>query len=751
MEDYTDSKNWNMLSPKLDKTVSVANVGDVLDNYYSAYVRVSLKEFMQIYETKYNETEHRYMVYDGVRHLFDGETTKINGSLDGKGHFVTFSSESAALAAYPGHVIMQLTDCVTGDSGFMVRTQAGDEDGQYGRYVVTSIDDQVPLSTPIIPPCPVGVGDDGYYTDEKQAPSAPNGQHHEVKNGECLYPETYLYDLLNGSNADISVTKNIREYVDMIIPANVKPLSWFVGANNSKPYAGWIYDDTTTNTDPYIYWGQFLAPGESTADLMEAIELLKRPGDNFYYALHVDMQAISLDELLTSEWNTELKQSYIDYAPGVAAHDMEVPEFEDILLKNYVITPNDIDTIDFIYPSSDLFVKHVMVDGVETAFENGKINGMAAGVYSVTLILNSGDRATFKLTVTEIPPEFTLYYSEGNILMDKDRKTLTVNLTSPIGAQTIRYFSTRGLDGVTAYSYDASNWVLNGDGIVAPEYSDDGTFNASFCHLTIPFVDNPNLQDVDICLPSGIGRHLAYGIIVKPGYVGTFTLNVGAYKVTFNVTAPVGADDAARAKSYASSLKVGDTFAASGIEWRVLHKESGESLVITENSYGNQTMHSTNTAYDTSINWMGSRLRADLNSDVHSYSYDNLSFKSAIKEVTLYTRHGADSVNYTGATSITNDHVFLLSEEEVSGARANASQPVDLSYNIYPNKILFPDSYSKRDVHVSDGSQNGYNWLRSPYNNSGYVTTLQDANGNFNAYFVIGGNAGVRPACVIAY
>ena len=83
------------------------------------------------------------------------------------------------------------------------------------------------------------------------------------------------------------------DYIGWIFGEQVVMLSDWDG----KPVDKWIIDNSQTNTEGWVYWGNFLAPGEQTDTFLEALTLLVPSDDRAYYALHADMQAVSYDEL----------------------------------------------------------------------------------------------------------------------------------------------------------------------------------------------------------------------------------------------------------------------------------------------------------------------------------------------------------------------------------------------------------------------------------------------------------------------
>ena len=60
----------------------------------------------------------------------------------------------------------------------------------------------------------------------------------------------------------------------------------------------WILDEA----DGWIYWATAIAPGESTSNILESVKLDVMPGASFEYYIHIDMEAVTYDDL--DKWVT---------------------------------------------------------------------------------------------------------------------------------------------------------------------------------------------------------------------------------------------------------------------------------------------------------------------------------------------------------------------------------------------------------------------------------------------------------------
>jgi hypothetical protein len=334
-------------------------------------------------------------------------------------------------------------------------------------------------------------------------------------------------------------------------------------------------------------------------------------------------------------------------------------------------------------------------------------------------------------------PAYTLFYSEGNTVYGAENDgtestagdyapeatisklstatSFTINLTSPVGGNTVRWFTTN--------STASKTWTVTqtgGTGTAGLVTAPTGTPTATVTSITA-----------------------TYGVLIPAGFgTGIVTLTIGSYIVTINVTADNGTDTVESAKTKAFAANVGETFKASGIEWRVLGKQSDEALIIAEHVLDTQSINDTNTDWDTTILWSSSELRTNLNNSTHSYSAGNLSFKDAILDTTLYTRKGWNGNTYNDPISITTDKVFLLSEEETLNSLYSGTP--DFTQNIYPGTVLFADYHASKATIVS-GKTASYWWLRSPSHRAINAARVIMSNGKYSSNVVESLN-GVRPA-----
>jgi hypothetical protein len=387
------------------KQVSVKNTGLTDGSYSEVYVRIQLKEYFEIIPMKIESDGYRYMV-------------------DNTGKFIIYPTEADALAAYEGHTVTELTDAVSGEHGWFVRTQGGDNDGQYGREVYTTYE--------------LDYSEIQHLVGTTREDADADALHNTKPNGECTYPIHFWDDISNLNN--VYAQPNAENYVKWNLggvvngnPTVMLMTDWI--SAGSQPVAAWIIDDRdktdfATGEGPWIYWGQLLQPGEETADFLKTIELLQQPDGEFYYAIHVEMEAVSLDEMLRTDvdgegnpktqWTdmpTEIKDSYVANSPKVTL------DF-DTRTEPYSIYVGD------TFTAPDVTVKPAGSatnvtwtsdnDLVATVDETtGLVTGVSPGEVTITVTAANGEKASYTITilpddVTEFKVDWFTNTSSGN-------------------------------------------------------------------------------------------------------------------------------------------------------------------------------------------------------------------------------------------------------------------------------------------------------------------------------------------------
>jgi len=262
IEDFEAPPDW-YVDEELKKEVSVKNTGDG-----QMYIRIQLKEYMDIAKVEYEYTDERLMV-------------------DKDGKFMYWADEAAAKEWLTKNKI-PFTDAqlvrytAYGDTAERVYFATGEDtplNGRDGKKMLLDYIENAP--EPLVPGTKRGT-----YSD--------TNDHQLNQTDECKYPP----HLWSGSAFEVGKDSDpnkdpFHEYVKWTLgpkPTLIKMSTW-----NGEPVAAWILDDTSA--EGWAYWGEALRPGDSTTKLLEAITLIKQPDGPFYYALHVDMQAADIYDL----------------------------------------------------------------------------------------------------------------------------------------------------------------------------------------------------------------------------------------------------------------------------------------------------------------------------------------------------------------------------------------------------------------------------------------------------------------------
>ena len=298
--DSTKARKWKITDPAIDKNVSVKNPGketpDDARIYGDVYVRIQLKEFMEFYPVTQQYSTYRYMVDDA-------------------GAFIAYALKAdadayvAALEAKYGngpHVVEQVRMYDTpatvpdADLPWFIRTMENDPNGVYGDFIVLNeIVDRATNYRTLVTGV-TNARDDQQQEHQDDIDTAGVVGSTQTDNGECLYTphqwQAGLYDWLPSPTGIVG--ENFFQYIQWVYGNDVILYSEWDGA----PVKKWIVDDSATNTQGWVYWGSPLEPGESSTNFLEQIQLVAQPDDAFYYAIHVDMQAVSYNEL--GRWDT---------------------------------------------------------------------------------------------------------------------------------------------------------------------------------------------------------------------------------------------------------------------------------------------------------------------------------------------------------------------------------------------------------------------------------------------------------------
>lgn len=260
VEDFERPDDWQQ-DDELKKEVSVKNTGEG-----QIYIRLQLKEYMDIAEVKYTYSDEELLIDSSGKFVAGATTADLKAWLNSN-NVVYNDSQIKTYKAY-------------GDTTekFYLATDANTNiNGVYGKKLLLDYTEGTPKSLVD------GVSRAAYETTD---------DHQLHPTGECLYTSHLWSGSTFPGGKDTDPNKDpFHKYVEWKLGAPLIKMSDWDG----QPTASWILDDTSA--EGWVYWGEALKPGDSTTKLLESIKLIKQPDGPFYYSLHVDMQAVDLYRL----------------------------------------------------------------------------------------------------------------------------------------------------------------------------------------------------------------------------------------------------------------------------------------------------------------------------------------------------------------------------------------------------------------------------------------------------------------------
>ena len=218
----------------------------------------------------------------------------------------------------PAGIVNPRTGLDDDELPWLIQTKENDPNGVYGNFVL--LDAQVDNANPrnmLIDEDEDGVADFLQMAIPKRADEdqkkSPDGLHDEPIgsavdvgytaeqiNGECEYTVHKWVDGKNKWDVNGRGNPSYFDYIEWAFGDDVILLSDWDG----KPVKKWIIDDRDTgNSNGWVWWGYYIAPGEQTGNFLEGLSLIEPSDDKMYYAIHADMQAVSYEEL--ARWEEE--------------------------------------------------------------------------------------------------------------------------------------------------------------------------------------------------------------------------------------------------------------------------------------------------------------------------------------------------------------------------------------------------------------------------------------------------------------
>ena len=194
-----------------------------------------------------------------------------------------------------------------------------------------------------------------------------------------------------------------------------------------------------------------------------------------------------------------------------------------------------------------------------------------------------------------------------------------------------------------------------------------------------------------------------------------------------------------------------------GYTWRILERQSGRMLVISEDILEERAYHNSST----NVTWADSDMRAYLNGEF----YNSFSASDRAKIIQVTNKNSDNQWYGTSGGADTNDYIFLLSLEEVikyfgdSGDFANRkvwgwnwddNAQFELELQDDKGSYINDEFNENRKAHMENNFNVWRWWLRSPGSRSCNAAQVDNSDGyvNVRGSYVNGvhGVGGIRPA-----
>ena len=336
------------------------------NTYGDVYARIQLKEFMEMYPISQTVSDVRYMIdttgnfvsfdnagsylitldannYPVATEVADGTTDALVGQAAATAYaqamsakvgnathtiaqerqfYTPIKTNSVAAnpkvaAAHPDWVSTSdpttfdptkvFIDPVNGlddaDLPWYIQTEAGDPNGVYGNFMTTDAYIDYSDGTSLVPG--VTRADEDQTANQNDATSNVTdlggigvGGNPPANNDECLYTPHLWTQGLYAWDVNGPGQPTFDDYVAWVYGPDVILASQW----NGQPCNKWIIDDSPSNTQGWVYWGNPIEPGQQTTDFLDALTMVQQPGARVFYTIHTDLEAVSYDELY--RWNT---------------------------------------------------------------------------------------------------------------------------------------------------------------------------------------------------------------------------------------------------------------------------------------------------------------------------------------------------------------------------------------------------------------------------------------------------------------
>jgi len=269
VEDFEEPEDPRV-GADITKEVWVRNIGESF-----VFVRLQLKEFMEIAKVSYEYSEEFLLVDRDGRFVSSAGTSAADLAafklaLDNMG-LVYEDSQIVTLRAYGDSV----------DRFYLATNEHTNINGKYGTRLMLDYNQDAPRSLV-----------EGVQRGQYEV----SNDHRNNPTSECLYtPHVWHGPAINDcGHGECLDGFGFHDYFEWTMGPSLILLSEWDG----HPVAAWILDDISDEKDQgWAYWGEALRPADSTSRILESIKLIQQPAGPYYYAIHVDMQAAAIYQL----------------------------------------------------------------------------------------------------------------------------------------------------------------------------------------------------------------------------------------------------------------------------------------------------------------------------------------------------------------------------------------------------------------------------------------------------------------------
>jgi len=291
--DISSTDPWYPHDPNLEKRISVRNPGPDDEHdirlFGHVFARIQLKEFMELYDQDaVIYSEHRYMIGTD-------------------GHFLAFDTLADAQTyltdrGLPLRPIDQMQPYGSDPSNqkYYIRTQQADPNGVYGNFMTLGYD--ISQVTNLIQTDPPLRADMTIQRSIEASDSASQTAGSHTSSAACDYTVRRYHQGLHRFEVNGPGQPSFTDYITWVYGDEVVLASKWDG----QPADRWIVDDSTTNTQGWVYWGNYIEAGQQTGEFITHLRQMTILPGSAYYAVHTDMQSVSYNELDNWDENNDI-------------------------------------------------------------------------------------------------------------------------------------------------------------------------------------------------------------------------------------------------------------------------------------------------------------------------------------------------------------------------------------------------------------------------------------------------------------